>query len=53
MTEFLFVDDNEQSHIRYCTGWEEAEELAEQEGWLLLGEFMYYVDEDGNRIYIN
>ena len=51
--KFLFTTDGEDSILQECGGWKEAEDLAFDKGWLLLGEFIHYVDEDGERIWVH
>ena len=47
---FLFDDEEGQSHLRDCLGWDDAELLAEEEGLELIGEFLHYVDFETDEI---
>ena len=41
MTNYLYDDEVGQSRIVFCvTDWEEAEGLAEEWGWTLIGEYV-------------
>lgn len=48
---FLFTTDGEDSILLTFDTWDEAEQKALEEGWDLLGEFKYYVDDNGDKIY--
>lgn len=47
---FLFDDEHGQSQLKDLAGWSVAEQYAEDKGWNLIGEFLHYVDEDGEKV---
>ena len=50
---FLFDDMNGESRVKDLPSWGVAEKYAEDTGWMLIGLFEHYVDEEtGEIIYI-
>lgn len=40
MTVFLFDDQDGASVLYECTNWKEAEQVAQDEEWFLIGEYL-------------
>lgn len=50
---FLFDDEHGESKLVDLATWATAEDYAEDMGWVLVGEFSHYVDEEtGEKIHI-
>ena len=47
---FLFDDMNGESRLKDLPTWGAAERYAEDTGWMLIGEFEHYVDEETGEV---
>lgn len=50
---FLFDDQQNQSVLRDCKNWDDAEDTADRENLTLVGEFVSWVDQEtGEETYV-